>query len=393
MKQTSPSPSGKRVAVFMEEWHHASARLEGMFRYARERNWDVRVVDNHESGVSMTAMDVIRHWRPDGCLIDGDLVRIPPRTGIPVVHCDADPRRIRRPFWGVAHDSRESVLLALRELFDLGLPEYAFAGFYVSRDWSKKRLDVFRREVAARGLPGHVFPDGTGDYFAWERGLAEWIGALPRPCGILAANDRVGVAVLDICRKRGIAVPESVAVVGVDNDEVFCESATPSLTSAMPDYAESGYRAAEMLDELMAGKLPERRVRVFPTSCLVRRQSTRKFGPGGISVKKAVEFIRLHACEGIGVAEVVAVVGGSRRAVERRFRQATGHTVLDEIRDVRLRQAQRLLADARVLLKNVHYQCGYEDDMAFRRFFRQKTGLSPSEWRRQHVAESRNQHI
>ena len=113
MKQFSPNPTGKRVAVFMEEWHHASARLEGMFRYARERNWDVRVVDNHESGVSMTAMDVIRHWRPDGCLIDGDLVRIPPRTGIPVVHCDADPRRIRRPFWGVAHDSRESVLVAL----------------------------------------------------------------------------------------------------------------------------------------------------------------------------------------------------------------------------------------------------------------------------------------
>lgn len=388
MKATSAALSNvgaRRVAVFTAVWHHAGARLEGIFRYAREKAWDVRVVDNHEDGVSMTPTDVVRNWRPDGCIVDGDLVHVPRRFGIPVVHCDADPRRMRRPWWGVAHDSRESVRLALGELLALELPAYAFAGFYVARRWSRERRAVFRREMAQRRLPAHVLSDGDGDYFGWERRLAAWIASLPRPCGILAANDRVGVAVLDICRSLGIVVPESIAVAGVDNDEAFCESAVPSLTSAMPDYAESGYRAAEMLDERMEGRCPKPEVRVFPTTCLVRRQSTRVIGAGGLPIRKAVETIRRRACEGLGAAEVAAEIGGSRRSAERRFRTATGRTILDEILDVRLRRAQELLRDPRVLLKNIHYQCGYEDDMAFRRFFRQKTGISVSEWRRRNA--------
>ena len=375
----------RRIAVFTPMWHHAGARLEGIFRYAREKAWTVRVVDNNESDVSMTPADVVRHWRPDGCIVDGDLVRVPRRFGIPVVYCDADPRRMRCPWWGVAHDSRQSVLLALRELLALDLPAYAFAGFYVSRRWSEERMTVFRREMARRGLPAHVFPDGDGDYFGWESRLAGWMAALPLPCGILAANDRVGVAVLDICRARCIAVPESIAVAGVDNDEAFCESVVPSLTSAMPDYVESGYRAAELLDARLAGRSPDPEVRVFPTTCLVRRQSTRMVGAGGLPIRKAVETIRRRACEGIGVPEVAAVIGGSRRSAERRFRTATGHTILDEIRDVRLRRAQELLRNPRVLLKTIYFQCGYADDMAFRRFFRQKTGLSVSEWRKQNT--------
>lgn len=155
------------------------------------------------------------------------------------------------------------------------------------------------------------------------------------------------------------------------------------MTSVSVDYEESGFRAAEMLDEVMCGKLSGRPfVREFPVVKIVRRLSTRKFNSCDGLIKRVAEYIRLNACDGIGAAEVATEVRCSRRTLERKFKLATERTILDAIQEVRLERAQDLLRDSSVPLKIIYGQCGYADDMAFRRFFRQKTGFSPSEWRR-----------
>ena len=351
----------------------------GVLRYARRAGWAVRIVDGHEPDVSVPTSALVRHWHLDGCIVDGDIFRV---TGVPVVYCDADPRRIRGRYWGIAHDSRKSARLAMQELLELDMPNYAFIGYYAPRQWSEERLELFRREAAKTDAAIHIFPSGTGDFLRWERNLTSWIAELPRPCGILAANDRTGAAVLNACRDLRIAVPESVAVVGIDNDECICESTTPTMTSVSADYEESGCRAAEMLDEVMSGKLSGPPfVREFPAVRIVRRQSTRKFDACAGLIKRAIEYIRLNACSGAGVADVAAEVSCGRRTLERKFRLATEHSILDAIQEVRLERAQDLLRNKDIPLKVIYGQCGYADDMAFRRFFRKMTGMSPLAWR------------
>lgn len=365
----------------MERWHHARSRMVGVLRYAHKAGWTVRIVDGHEPDVSVSTSALVRHWHLDGCIVDGDIFKV---TGVPVVYCDADPRRVRGRYWGISHDSRASARLAMQELLELDMPNYAFVGYCAQRRWSEERLGLFKREVAKTDAAMHIFPSGTGDFLRWERNLTRWIAQLPRPCGILAANDRTGAAVLNACRDLCIAVPESVAVVGIDNDECICESTAPTMTSVSADYEESGFRAAEMLDEVMSGELSGPPfVREFPVVRIVRRQSTRKFDACAGLIKRALEYIRLNACNGVGAAEVAAEVGCARRTLERNFKLATGRTLLDAVHEVRIERAQDLLRDKSVPIKVIYGQCGYADDMAFRRFFRTRTGVSPLAWRSQ----------
>ena len=414
----------------MERWHHARSRMVGVLRYAHKAGWTVRIVDGHEPDVSVSTSALVRHWHLDGCIVDGDIFKV---TGVPVVYCDADPRRVRGRYWGISHDSRASARLAMQELLELDMPNYAFVGYCAQRRWSEERLGLFKREVAKTDAAMHIFPSGTGDFLRWERNLTRWIAQLPRPCGILAANDRTGAAVLNACRDLCIAVPESVAVVGIDNDECICESTAPTMTSVSADYEESGFRAAEMLDEVMSGELSGPPfVREFPVVRIVRRQSTRKFDACAGLIKRALEYIRLNACNGVGAADTftpknvpasrtvkvytaegaliaeqtgsgtvtltgldfgtaeaglvyytVTEDGYDRRTLERNFKLATGRTLLDAVHEVRIERAQDLLRDKSVPIKVIYGQCGYADDMAFRRFFRTRTGVSPLAWRSQ----------
>jgi LacI family transcriptional regulator len=139
-----------------------------------------------------------------------------------------------------------------------------------------------------------------------------------------------------------------------------------------------------MLDEVMSGELSGPPfVREFPVVRIVRRQSTRKFDACAGLIKRALEYIRLNACNGAGAAEVAAEVGCARRTLERNFKLATGRTLLDAVHEVRIERAQDLLRDKSVPIKVIYGQCGYADDMAFRRFFRKRTGVSPLAWRSQ----------
>lgn len=372
----------KTVLVHMGTWRFSRVRLAGIYRFAHEHGWIVRLVERIGANVRMSWMDALSYWRPDGVIVDGDDVRVPDSFGIPSVHCDADPRKMEGPYYGVMHDSIGAAELVMKELTGLHLPHYAFAGFYAKVDWSQKRLVKFRETLGSRFESGLVLADGSGNGIRHIRRMRGWLASLPRPCGIFAVNDGIARHLAQICRELGIVVPDEIAIGSVDNDEVLCEGEEPTLTSATQDFEESGYYAAEMLDSLMSGKRVKPRVRTLPKAMIIRRQSTRKFNAGNAKYVKAVEFIRLHACEGIGAKDVIAHLGCDASMAERRFRQLTGHSILQEILDVRLSKACELLRDAKRPLKTIHSECGYADYTAFRRFFKQRSGQTPGAYRK-----------
>ena len=164
-----------------------------------------------------------------------------------------------------------------------------------------------------------------------ERQLSNWVKQLPKPIGIMACYDLRGQQLLEVCRRMGIAVPDEVAVIGVDNDELLCNLSDPPLSSIIPDTHRTGYEAAHILDRLMSGKkCATREVRIAPLG-IVTRQSTDVLAIADTDISQAVRFIRQHACDGIKVEDVLNAVPLSRRVLENRFKRLLGRTPHDEI--------------------------------------------------------------
>jgi LacI family transcriptional regulator len=284
------------------------------------------------------------------------------------------------PHSGVLHDSRETARKMVRELLGLGFDSYAYVGWRERRDWSKEREEVFREEAARARKGFRAFSPWKGgrcasivDYL--ER-LEAFLVGLKRPCGVLAANDATAVHVLRIAEKAGIVVPDEMAVAGIDDDELVCENCMPTLTSVAPDFTRSGKLAIELLARRMAEPSARHEIVPFGSTDVVRRQSTRRFAQKDVRVVKAIEYIRLNACKGIGVADVVREMGVNPRSAELRFKEIAGHSMRDEILSVRIARAKEMLADPRNSVDAVAVACGYSDARALRHVFRTHLGIS-----------------
>jgi LacI family transcriptional regulator len=174
-----------------------------------------------------------------------------------------------------------------------------------------------------------------------------------------------------------------VAVVGVDNEKVFCELCDPPLSSVEPNPRQVGYEAAELLDRLMAGDQPPARPKLIAPLRVVVRQSTDVLGVDDPDVSAAMRYIREHACSGASVADVTGHVLLSRSALERQFRRHLGHSPQEEIRLVQLKRVKQLLSETDLSLESIAKLAGYKHPEYMSVVFKRTVGQTPGEYRRQ----------
>lgn len=286
----------------------------------------------------------------------------------------------------VESDSVGAARMAAEHLLERGFRYYAFAGIE-GRVWSRRRQESFCTAIRGKGLPVHVYqPPRRKLERRWEheqRHLAAWLAALPKPIGLMACDDYRGREVLEACRTADVQVPEEVAVVGVDNDELLCELADPPLSSVALNAEQGGYHTAELLDQLMrrTNRKP-RRLMVEPLHVVTRR-STDIVAIEDPCVAGALNFIHQQAGRPIQIDDVVRQVAISRRALEIRFRHAIGRTILGEIQRVRLQRAKRLLWETDLPLPHVAESAGFGTPSYLVQVFRQRVGVTPARYRRQ----------
>ena len=257
------------------------------------------------------------------------------------------------------------------------------------------RCEAFRRRIEERlgtSCTFAKFVTGvvTANEDFWEVGdnkSEEWVRALPLPCAVLTNDDREAFNFIVICKKLGIRVPGDIEVLGSNNSHGFCEMSRPAITSWIADYERGAKEAVKLLMALIANpNLPRaQRSVVLSAFRLVERGSTSN-GDVGHVVARAREFIRRNACEGIGVPDVVAQVGVSRRLLEKRVRETTGGSVLDMIQKVRLENVCRLLANTTLPISAVTTNSGYEPTSNLGHLFRRTYGMSMREFRARHAA-------
>jgi LacI family transcriptional regulator len=188
----------------------------------------------------------------------------------------------------------------------------------------------------------------------------------------------------EACLEAGIPVPEQVAIVGVNNDDLLCDSAWPPLSSVEADFTRIGYMAARMLDRMLSGETldaTERHVRLPPLG-VVQRQSTSTLAIKDENLAEAVRFIREHACDPCSVTDVLREVPVGRRWLERQFVVQLGRTPHDEIARVRIESAQRMLRRPELGLEEIAFRCGFAGLKAFYQAFRKVAGTTPAAYRR-----------
>ena len=340
----------KTVLFFISSTRHScKSRLDGICRFARASDWHVQAVERAYHHISVK--EVLDFWRPSGVIVEcGNEAREFNRRAfgsLPVVWFDAKPgSRGEGAYMGLA--SEEVAHTAARELLDLGYDNLAYVGYRKPIYWSRVRDRVFSSDIRAAGK--HLSPSFIPDYAAspidQRRQLIAWLKALPKPCGVFAANDGVGGEVLEACDQAEIKVPDELSVLGVDNDETICENTKPTLSSIAPDFVHGAYRAAKLLDDLMRSKAVESCEETFGVVRTVMRESTRPLVAHiahGDLVTKASEYIRRRGPEGATVGDIVAELKCSRRLLEMRFREAKGLTLLDALHDEIFNRACDLL--------------------------------------------------
>jgi LacI family transcriptional regulator len=287
---------------------------------------------------------------------------------------------------GVSTDDLAVGRLAAAHLLSLGLPHFAFFGTR-SHYYSLLREQGFRQAIGGAGLSCHVLlnggPDAPDAGAAGHGSLEDWVRALPRPIGIMASTDARALDLLAVCAKLKIEVPGSVAVLGVDNDDVFCELASPPLSSIALSTQRIGYEAARMLDRLMAGEKPAQDVLLVPPAGVVPRRSSDIPSILDPDIAAAVRYISLHVQDDLQVGDVMREVRVSRRSLEKRFLKALGRTPAAEIRRAQVEVARQLLQETDEPMARVALAAGFSNAKQLGASFLHETGTTPTAYRRQ----------
>lgn len=365
---------------------HVRGLLHGIARYSRVHGPWIFYTDASLYG-KRDALSRLKECGADGVIApDAKENREIIGMGLPtIVYRVAEKRIPHLP--AIVADNATIGKMAAEHLLNRGLSCFAYCGFE-SRPWSRQRKESFAGRIAEAGFKAGIFYTNSesGSWRSFEREqnrLIEWLKSLPKPVGLMAGNDICGRHVIEACRIAGLQVPDNVAVIGVDNDELICDLTDPPMSSIALNTEKAGYEAAELLDRLIAGENTAARDILVRATHITTRQSTDILAAEDRTVAEAIRFIRHHSKEAIQVGNVVDHVAVSRRNLEQRFRRVLGRSVYNEIKRVRTQQIIRMLCETDLSVSEIALRLGHPSDKHIARYFKQQTGMSLKEYRRQ----------
>jgi len=382
------------VALLLETaTEYGRGLLRGIVRYSRLHGpWSLYVAPGHLE----QALPKAKSWSGTGIIArirSPEMAKLIRDTGLPFVASSLDESRLPGSgdkFGEIRTNSAAIARMAAAHLLDRSLRHFAFCGF-VGCAWSLRRQEAFSRYLTDQGFHYQTHRIELANWMQrpnwienWEHEqpiLVDWLKSLPKPVGLMACNDICGREVLQACAAAGLRVPDDVAVVGVDNDELICELSSPPLCSVALDLEKAGYEAARLLDSLMSGHMTGGHVVQVEPLYVVTRQSSDVIAQDAPCIATALRFIKNHAGQAISVPDVVEQVGVSRRTLERRFFRALGRSISSEIAQCRVERAKRLLLETDLPSHRVATGAGFGSMKTFNRVFRRAAGVSPQRFR------------
>ncbi|MEM6692114.1 MAG: DNA-binding transcriptional regulator [Planctomycetota bacterium] len=378
----------RRVALVVETSSvYGRDLLSGIVRFMRMRDeWSVFL---EQRDLWKQPPSWLHAWHGDGIISRAttpkllDAIR---ETGVPMV--EVTDRKGHSGLPQIRSDDEAIGRMAAEHLQERGFERFAYCGFK-NEAWSQRREQGFRSVVESKpskycssfNSPWHG--PSARSWEAERASLVRWIESLTPPFAVMACNDIRGQHVIDACSQLNLAVPEQVAVVGVDNDELLCQVCSPPLSSVIPNAEMVGFRAAETLSALMEGRGIQESLQLVSPLGVATRQSTDVVAIDDADVAAALRYIRENACRGLSVAEVVRDCPVSRSTLERQLRKLLGRTPQEEIRHVQIKRAKELLLTTDLSAEQIAPLCGFDYPEYFYTVFKRVAGVRTTDFRRQ----------
>lgn len=327
----------------------------------------------------------LENWPGDGILArtgDAAMLQRLKATGLPVIELrDSSPDQ---PFPFIGMDNSEIGKRVAEHLRSRGFQRFA-AYLDPSLDFFRERIQRFSETVKQAGFACPVFeaftPSQRPRWDEHQQALADWLMSLEKPVGVLASSDQLGFWLLDAARRADIPVPEQVAVVGVENDRILCETTWPPLSSVQLRGQAVGYTAASMLDEWIRTATPPPRRTLLPAGDIVIRQSSDIVAVEDPRLASALTYIRQHATENISVNDVARAASLSRSVLERQMKKQIGRSPGEEINRIRFGLVERLLAQTDLTLDAIAERAGFTHPQYMAEAFRKRMGQTPGQFR------------
>ncbi|MDO9343476.1 XylR family transcriptional regulator [Pseudomonas pergaminensis] len=362
----------------------------GNYLSSTRASWDLFLEEDF-----LCRLKGIERWQGDGIIADFDDPLIGEALAgskVPVVAVGGSYEDVRDYPKGVpyvATDNAALMKLAYEHLIEAGVTRFACFSLpqAEANRWAQEREKAFKRLLQRDGLPVQIYRGLGTSAPLWDSAVEQqiaWLHSLPKPIGIIAVTDARARQLLQACLTAGIAVPEEVALIGIDNDPLTRTLTRVPLSSVIQGTETMGRTAAALLHQMLHGK-PCRGEQILVPPDAINVQASSLHQPlGNPYVMQALLFIRQYACQGIKTAQVAAYVGVSRSSLEAHFRKARGCSVHDEILRFKLASAAKGLQGNQLAIADIARQCGFKSAQYLHTVFRREFGCTPREYQHSH---------
>ncbi len=348
--------------------------ISGVLDYAQQHTpWQITIIPV----LVDDAVPDFGSWQGDGIItrITGPAtVKAMKKTGLPVVNVGM-PRPVDSPFPRVSGNSEAIASMAADFFCGRQYTNFACVG-EIRKGLVRSCLDTYRQLLASRG---HACP--LQDLEVPSRKMKAWLKSLPKPVAVFVWGADAGRRIIEAARAAGLTVPNDVAVLGSDYDDLINEASYPAQSGIQLGPERIGRAAAKVLDEILHGRKPGRRDLLLGPVGIVERTSTDSVAVRDPAMAAAIRYVLAHALEPISIDDVIKAQPMARRSLERKFREMFGCSIIEQIREVRVASARRLLEHSDMPVTQIAEKCGFGSYNYMGRVFREATGLSPSECR------------
>jgi len=354
----------QKIALLIETSNaYARGLLKGIHSYIKENtHWSIFM---GEFSRGECHPEWLNNWKGDGIIgriENKKMANIIEKAALPTV--DVSSGRFLPYVPWVETDDKAISKLAFEHLRACGFKNFAFCG--VPYPWSYRRQEHFTKLLKEKNynIFDYRFSEKKADenWHTQLDQLAKWLKNLPKPIGIFAAYDNLGRQIIETCQLAGIYVPEEVAIIGVDNDELICDLCKPGLSSILTDPFRIGYLSAKQLDQIMNGKeLLHTEIRIKPIQ------------------------VHENALKGpLTIEEIIKNIPISRRVFEAKFKKEVGRTPFQEILRLKINRIKELLINTDMSLLEISERAGIEHQSYMGFIFKKEMGISPRLYRKQH---------
>ncbi|MDR3062394.1 MAG: DNA-binding transcriptional regulator [Dysgonamonadaceae bacterium] len=368
---------------------YSRSLLRGIVRYSNEQGpWMFYRMPQYyrelygDDGVVRWA----KNWKADAIIAQLENVDLDKlnELGIPIIIQNYKERANK--ICNITGDYFGTGEMAAGFFLNRGFSNFAYYGFK-DMVWSRERADGFRSKVEKHGYTVSMLNNDSHGTEQWSfdlNVLRDWLMSLPKPVALFTCDDYFALQITETCKIYNIAVPEDIAVLGVDNDELLCNISYPPLSSIVLDVETGGYMAAERLHQLMNHEITETFDIVIPPTRIESRQSTEKYAVDDKYILKVIEYIKANYARDISIKDIVRSVPLSRRVLEKRFKGKIGISLYQYLLQYRIELFSDLLIKTDKPLADLALMCGFDDYKNVVRVFRKYKKITPLQYRNQY---------